>query len=93
MAWTVTEVIDGDTFFVTPDWKWKNESGNRVRPTGYDAPEKGEPGWEAAKDKLAGLILNKQVDLKNCVKIDRGRLVCTVYLDGVDIASYFPEYQ
>ncbi len=37
----VTEIIDGDTFAVSPQWKWNGTSGDRVRPTGYDAPEKG----------------------------------------------------
>ena len=36
---TVSSVIDGDTFKVSGDWKWNGETGTRVRPTGFDAPE------------------------------------------------------
>ena len=39
---TVSEVVDGDTFKVKNGWKWDNKTGDTVRPTGYDAPEKGE---------------------------------------------------
>jgi endonuclease YncB( thermonuclease family) len=89
----VTLIIDGDTFDVTPEWKWNNQTGSRVRPTGYDAPELHEYGGQAAKDKLTKLILGKQVELRTAHKIDRGRLVCDVYYQGRNLADYFPEYQ
>ena len=92
MAWTVTEVFDGDTFRVSANWKWHNESGDVVRPVGYDTPEEGESGYDEATDKLAALILGQEVELKNPVDIDAGRLLCTVYYNGVDIATHFPEY-
>lgn len=88
----VTEVVDGDTFDV-PAWKWNGQSGKRVRPTGYDAPELSEPGGYEAKRKLEQLILGKIIEIRNAVKIDRGRLVCDVYYNGKYLAEYFPEYQ
>jgi len=42
MAFKVVNVIDGDTFEVMPPWKWKDQSGIRVRPTGYNIPEEGQ---------------------------------------------------
>ena len=87
----VIEVIDGDTFGVDPTWKWNGQSGSRVRPTGYDAPELDEYGGQAAKDKLAKLILGQKVDLRKAHRIDRGRLVCDVYFNGKYLADYFPE--
>jgi endonuclease YncB( thermonuclease family) len=89
----VTSIIDGDTFDVSPEWKWNNQKDSRVRPTGYDAPELNEYGGQAAKDKLTKLILGKQVELRTAYKIDRGRLVCDVYYQGRNLANYFPEYQ
>ena len=89
----VTSIIDGDTFDVSPQWRWNGSEGNRVRPTGYDAPEMGTPGGQTAKDKLARLILGQQVELGSAYKIDHGRLVCDVYFKGKNLASYFPEYQ
>ena len=38
-VFSVTSIIDGDTFAVSPEWKWNGETGTRVRPAGYDAPE------------------------------------------------------
>ncbi|NLW66827.1 MAG: thermonuclease family protein [Bacteriovoracaceae bacterium] len=90
---TVVSVIDGDTFEVLPQWRWNGSSGSRVRPTGYDAPEMGTSGGQQAKDKLARLILDQQVELGSAYKIDHGRLVCDVYFKGKNLASYFPEYQ
>lgn len=92
MQTKVTSVIDGDTFIVSPSWTWNGQSGDRVRPTGFDAPEKGQPGYEAAKQKLTKLILGKTVELRTAHRIDRGRLVADVYLDGRYLANYFPEY-
>ena len=63
-AFTVTSVIDGDTFDVSPQWKWNGKAGTRVRPAGYDAPELHAYGGQAAKDKLSKLILGGQVDLR-----------------------------
>jgi len=92
-AFTVTAIIDGDTFEVTPRWKWNGETGTRVRPTGYDAPELHAYGGQTAKDKLSRLILGEEVDLRTAYKVDRGRLVCDVYYRGKNLADYFPEYQ
>jgi len=92
-AFTVTSIIDGDTFEVSPQWKWNGETGTRVRPTGYDAPELHAYGGQAAKDKLSRLILREEVDLRTAYKVDRGRLVCDVYYRGRNLADYFPEYQ
>jgi len=36
---TVSEVIDGDTFKVKNGWRWIQRSGDTVRPTGYNTPE------------------------------------------------------
>jgi endonuclease YncB( thermonuclease family) len=93
MSFLVTSVTDGDTFEVSPAWKWENESGKIVRPLGYNTPEIGAPGYREAKEKLERLILDKYVDLKNVVKITYGRLLCDVFYNGKNLADYFPEYQ
>jgi endonuclease YncB( thermonuclease family) len=92
-TFTVTSVIDGDTFEVSPQWKWNGQTGSRVRPAGYDAPELHFYGGQAAKDKLSILIFRGQVDLRAAHTIDRGRLVCEVYFKNKNLADYFPEYQ
>jgi endonuclease YncB( thermonuclease family) len=52
----VTRVIDGDTFEL--------ESGEIVRLLCVNAPEKGERGYEEAKEFLSSLILDKKVLMK-----------------------------
>jgi endonuclease YncB( thermonuclease family) len=89
----VTDVVDGDTFDVTPQWRWNGQGGVRVRPTGYDAPELHEYGGQAAKEKLSRLILGEHVELGTAYRIDRGRLVCDVYYRGKYLADYFPDYR
>jgi len=87
MSYIVTEIIDGDTFTVRPAWKFGKEEGNRVRPVGFDAPEKGSRGSAAATERLRSLIYGKAVDLHKPVGLDRGRLLCTVLFNGKDIAT------
>lgn len=89
----VINIIDGDTFAVSPQWQWKGQTGSRVRPTGYDAPELHTHNGQAAKKKLARLILGEKVNLRAAYRNDRGRLVCDVYIKGDNLADYFPEYQ
>jgi len=91
---TVSEVIDGDSFKVEGGWKWNQRSGDTVRAAGYNTPEKGEPGYEEAKEKLKKLILHNKVEIKNPQTIDDwGRLVADVYYEGKNLADYFPEYK
>ncbi|MCQ1536095.1 thermonuclease family protein [Methanosarcina sp. KYL-1] len=55
----VTRVIDGDTFEV----KTKIGDTNRVRITGYNAPELNERGGKRATKKLKDLIEGETVSL------------------------------
>ncbi|MEM2892832.1 MAG: thermonuclease family protein [Candidatus Bathyarchaeia archaeon] len=71
---SVYGVIDGDTFDTFPV--------GRVRLADVNAPELGEPGGDAAKEALKGLILNSRVylDVDDVGVMDRyNRLVCVVY--------------
>ncbi|MFA5410647.1 MAG: thermonuclease family protein [Candidatus Omnitrophota bacterium] len=91
---TVNEIVDGDTFKVAGGWEWQGMTGESVRPRGYDTPEKGEPGFEEAKQKLSDLILNKKVDAKDIKAVDvYGRLIADIYCEDKNLADYFPEYK
>lgn len=71
----VSRVIDGDTFDTT--------SGHRIRLADIDTPEKGESGYDNAKNFLIGLVYNKRVylDIDDIYRTDKyGRLVCVVYV-------------
>jgi len=91
---TVSEIVDGDTFKVKNGWEWEEKRGDTVRPTGYDTPERREAGYEQAKQRLEKLILNKSVDIRSAKTVDKwGRLVADVHYDGKNLADYFPEYK
>ncbi|MFQ5504484.1 MAG: thermonuclease family protein [Planctomycetota bacterium] len=92
VSFNVSHVVDGDTFDVSEGCRWNGQSGARVRAAGYDAPELQQPGGEAAKSKLSRLVLGKQVELRQAHRLDRGRLVADVYLDGRHLEDYFSEY-
>ncbi len=88
----VFSVVDGNTFEVTPPWKWENITGSFVQATGYDAPSISEKDSKIARERLTNLILGRQVELCKPQEVRHGRLVCDVYLNGVCLAEYFPEY-
>ncbi len=92
-TFTVSAIIDGDTFEVSGGWKWDDKTGTRIRPTGYDAPELNTQAGLQAKAKLSKLILGKQVELGSVKTIDRGRLVCDVFFNGHNLADYFAAHK
>ncbi len=93
MIFTVTKLFDGNTFEVSPHWKWNNRRGNIVRVNGYDAPVEGGAGYQAPRNKLERLILNKEVELRDPVETEYDQLLCDVYYEGKNIGDYFPECQ
>jgi len=74
---TVTEVVDGDTFYLG------NE--DKVRMLGINTPESGRPYAQEATDFLTSMILGKEVSLVNDSKNEDsdsyGRLLAHVYVD------------
>lgn len=90
-TFTVTAVIDANTFEVSPEWVYEEQSGEKVQATGYDPPKAGKPGM-SAEQKLSVLIHNKKVELGTPQGVERGRLICEVYFQGMNLAHYFSEY-
>lgn len=90
---TVIGIVDGDTFDVSPQWLWNDQTGSRIRPAGYDAPELNTLAGQIAKGKLSRLIAGKLVELGSAYRIDRGRLVCDVLFNGKKLEEYFSSYQ
>lgn len=95
--WKVEKIIDGNSIEVSPGWKLKDKSGNRIRINGYKLEMDLMPAEFAqslAKDRLKTLIDGKEVQLNMEVEVnDSGELVCSVYLDGIDISKYFLEFR
>ena len=92
-AFRITSIIDGDTFAVSPEWKWNGETGTRVRPAGYDASELHTAKGQKAKDALAKLINGQQVELRTAYKVDWGRLVCKVFVGSRNLAEFSPSIE
>ena len=76
----VTEVIDGDTF---------KTDGRRkaIRIAGYNAPEIGKPGANAAKQRLKNLILYKRVTIEVVATDVYGRSVANVWVNGKSVSD------
>jgi len=92
----VTKIIDGDTFLI--------EGGYSVRILGIDADERGHRCYEAAKNRLEELILNKEVRLEKgkedldqyCrylryVFLDDKNISLELVKEGLVVARFSPE--
>ena len=93
MAFQVTSIIDGNTFTVSPRWKWKNIKGDIVKASGYEIPAGGKPGHKNSKGRLSTLVLGKTVVLKKVEECKYGCLFCNVYVEGKNLTSFFTEFK
>ena len=69
-------VQDGDSF--------RTAKQNWIRLARYDAPEKGKPGYDGAKQLLSSLILNKEIVYEK-VGTSYDRIVAEVWQAGINI--------
>jgi hypothetical protein len=88
----VEAVMDGNTFEISPKWQYEGVTGDLVEATGYFPPKSGKGGM-AAEQKLSILIHNKKVELGTPQGIQRNRLICGVYFNGMNLADYFSDYR
>ena len=91
-SFTVEAVVDGNTVIISPPWKLDDQTGDTIRATGYNPPKSGSAAIKA-EQKLSIMIQNKQIELAEPHGIERGKLVCDVYFNGINLADYFPEYK
>ncbi|MBL0143816.1 MAG: thermonuclease family protein [Betaproteobacteria bacterium] len=76
----VVAVADGDTLTLLDDSKTQH----RIRLQGIDAPEKGQPYGQRAKENMSRLTFGKPARA-DCHKKDRyGRQVCIVWVQPPD---------
>jgi micrococcal nuclease len=79
-TFAVRRIIDGDTFVIRYDGE-----PTSVRILGIDTPERGEPGFIEARERLARQIEGRVVRLSFDGPRKRdafGRLLATVSVDG-----------
>jgi endonuclease YncB( thermonuclease family) len=78
----VVKVADGDTLTLLDASRVKH----KIRISGIDAPERKQPFGAASKKNMSDLSAGKQAEAI-CYKRDRyKRLICTVYVNGEDVA-------
>ena len=80
----VIKIVDGDTY----DLLTEDKTTIRIRMNGIDAPERGQPFYQKAKDFLGQLCFQKNIRI---VKIDidmHGRVIADSYLDDGTSLSY-----
>jgi endonuclease YncB( thermonuclease family) len=78
----IVGVTDGDTLVLLDD----SYQQHKLRLSGIDAPEKGQPFGQASKKSLSSLAFKKLASA-NCSKIDRyKRMVCVVTVEGKDVS-------
>lgn len=70
----VVKVIDGDTVELS--------SGEKIRLFGIDAPEKGEPFFQEAKQALEEMVKGKRVVVEKEGKDKYGRFLGYILLEG-----------
>lgn len=58
---TVFNVVDGDTVDINIDLGFKMSTTQRIRLADIDTPERGQPGYFEAKDRLKELVLDQLV--------------------------------
>lgn len=77
----VVRVIDGDTVVVLTE----AATELRIRLAGIDAPEKGQPFGQRARQFLSCLVAGRVVEISGASRDRYGRVLGTLWADGRDI--------
>lgn len=85
----VTRIIDGDTIDVTLDMGFRTYCRQRLRLLGFDAPERGQPGFQESTEALTQLLMGAKQVIVQTVKTDSfGRWLANVQADGTWVTDY-----
>lgn len=77
-----TNVVDGDTVDLVIDMGFRNTSERRIRLSGIDTPERGQEGFQEAKDFLNDLLLGKECYLRSYKSGAFGRWLGEIFIDA-----------
>jgi hypothetical protein len=95
MAFKVTEILSGNKIRIVPKWVWNGQNGHEVIVNGYKVSLDGLPfefAQSLAKNRLISTIKDKEITLKNPIKIEEGVLYCDVYYNEINISKYFADF-
>ena len=81
MVFRVISIIDGNSFQINKGWKWNGKLYRLIKIKGYNL-SKNDP---ISKARLNNLLLHKEVELGYPESLEYGRLICSVYIDEVEL--------
>lgn len=82
---TVENVVDGDTVDALIDLGFKVYIKQRLRLSGLDTPERGQPGYAEAKAFVTEKVLGKVVSIKTEKVSKWGYFLAEITVDGVSL--------
>lgn len=82
---TIENVVDGDTVDALIDLGFKVYIKQRLRLSGLDTPERGQPGYAEAKAFVTEKVLGKVVSIKTEKVSKWGYFLAEITVDGVSL--------
>lgn len=82
---TVHNVVDGDTIDVDIDLGFRMTTRQRLRLAGLDTPERGQPGYQEAKDFLTSMVLGNSVMVETFKASKFGYFLAEVMINGCSV--------
>lgn len=80
-----TNVVDGDTADLVIDVGFKLTTTQRVRFLSINTPERGQRGYQEAKDFVISKILDKDLVVETYKSDNFGRYLAVITVDGVNL--------
>lgn len=81
---TIVNVVDGDTCDIEVDLGFSVKVKHRFRLAGINTPERGQPGWQEAKDYLARFA--RMACAIDVTKLDKyGRYLAEIRVDTIHV--------
>lgn len=85
--YVVVRVVDADTIEVQPEFTVNNTKHSIIGFEGYYGPDISEPGYFQARERLADIVLHKQIKLTNPEIINYNRINCDITLGGKNLVQ------
>lgn len=81
----IYNVVDGDTVDIEVDLGFSVKLRHRFRLARINTPERGQPGYQEAKDYLQLRCFGHDCQIDS-TKLDKyGRYLCEIFIEGVNI--------
>ncbi len=88
----VVEICGPNLLKTKENWEYNGSKGNIIRVTGYKANKLSEREKITIEKRLKYLVLNKSVELRKIHRVNENILECDVYVNGLNVSEYFPDF-